>query len=133
MSGGWSRSVATSSASGGDHYLSAFHNREQAFEIQYSIDENLKFRVNCRRNKLIGLWGAEMMGLSGDAAQEYAHGLVVANLRKTGDDVLVRRIVDDLAQHGVSVSESEVVSHLGQAMVTASAQVREEKQGASGA
>jgi hypothetical protein len=77
--------------------MTTFDSREQAFENRYAHDDELKFNVAARRNKLLGLWAAEKLGLSGDAADAYAATVVIADLEEAGFEDVIRKLVADLA------------------------------------
>jgi hypothetical protein len=76
--------------------MTTFDDRENAFENKYAHDEDLKFRVGARRNKLLGLWAAELMGKSGDAAAAYAKEVVASDFEEAGDDDVFRKVAADL-------------------------------------
>ena len=85
--------------------MTAFDNREKEFEARFKHDQELQFKVTARRNRLLGLWAAERMGLAGDAAQSYAKEVVEAEF-KGGDRHVVAKLVADLAAKGQGVPES---------------------------
>ena len=72
--------------------MASFEDREKGFERKFAHDEELKFKATARRNKLLGLWAAEQMGLSGDAAQAYAREVIKADLEEPGEEDVVRKI-----------------------------------------
>ena len=76
--------------------MATFEDRENAFENKYAHDAEMQFKAVARRNKLTGLWAAELMGLSGDAAAEYARSVVKADFEEAGDEDVVRKLVADL-------------------------------------
>jgi hypothetical protein len=125
MSANWSRSLPTASGLSDDHYTTVFRDREQAFEIQFARDEDLKFRTKARRNKLLGLWAAEKLGMSGDAASDYAKAVVVADLAAPGQGDVLSKVTGDLAAKGIAVPDQEIRSLMGSLMVVAEAQVRQ--------
>ena len=69
--------------------MASFEDREKGFERKFAHDEELKFKATARRNKLLGLWAAELMGLSGDAAQAYAREVIKADLEEPGEEDVV--------------------------------------------
>ena len=71
--------------------MSTFDEREKAFERKFEHDQELQFKANSRRNKLLGLWAAGLMGKTGDAAESYAREIVVADLEKPGHQDVVDR------------------------------------------
>jgi hypothetical protein len=90
----------------------AFHDREKSYEAKYKLDEEQAFKVQARRNKLLGLMLAEKFGMSGDAAQAYAKEVVVADLDEPGDEDVIRKVMADIASHGIDMSEDEVRNQL---------------------
>ena len=66
--------------------MTTFEDREKGFERKFAHDEELKFKATARRNRLIGLWAADKMGLSGDEAQSYAREVIKADLAEPGDE-----------------------------------------------
>lgn len=76
--------------------MPTFDDRENAFENKFAHDAEMQFKAVARRNKLTGLWAAELMGLSGDAAADYAKEVVKADFEEAGDEDVVRKLVTDL-------------------------------------
>ncbi|WP_102224527.1 DUF1476 domain-containing protein [Acidimangrovimonas sediminis] len=76
--------------------MTTFDDRENAFESKFAHDAEMQFRAEARRNKLLGLWAAEMMGLTGTAASDYALTVVKADFAEPGHEDVVRRVVADL-------------------------------------
>jgi hypothetical protein len=83
------------------HRMTTFDNRENAFENKFAHDAELAFKVVARRNKLLGLWAAERLGFSGEAAETYAKTVVAADLEEPGDEDVIRKLVADLAASGI--------------------------------
>jgi len=88
--------------------MTTFDDREKGFEQKYKHDQELQFKVNARRNRLLGLWAAERMGLSGAAADDYAKTVVQADFERPGDSDVVEKVLKDLNDKGVSVTEVQV-------------------------
>jgi hypothetical protein len=88
--------------------MPTFDEREKGFEAKFKLDQETQFKVTSRRNKLLGLWAAKQMGLSGAAAEDYAKAVVMADMEKPGDDDVVEKVVKDLGARGVAVSEHRV-------------------------
>jgi hypothetical protein len=88
--------------------MTQFKNREKAFESKFQKDQELQFKVTARRNKMLGLWAAEQIGLDGADAEAYAKEVVVADFDEPGDDDVVRKVLGDLQAKGVDVSERAV-------------------------
>jgi hypothetical protein len=85
--------------------MSKFDEREKAFEAKYKLDQEQAFKANARRCKLIGLWAAEKMGLSGEDAEAYAKDVVAADFEKPGQDDVVEKLLKDLTAKGVDISD----------------------------
>ncbi len=100
--------------------MTTFNNREKAFESKFAQDETLRFRATARRNKLLGQWAAEKLGLSGAAADDYAKTVVKADFEKPGDEDVIAKVVADLSG---KASEAEIRSKLEMLMAEAVAQV----------
>jgi hypothetical protein len=88
--------------------MTSFEDREKSFERKFALDEELRFRSTARRNKLLGLWAAEKMGLSGDDAQAYAREVVKADLEEPGEEDVFRKIRTDFDAKGVEQSEHQI-------------------------
>ena len=82
--------------------MTTFDKREQGFEAKFAHDEELMFKVAARSNKLLGLWAAGELGLSGDAAADYATALVTDNLGNQTIVQTLNKVSDDLAAKGIS-------------------------------
>ena len=106
--------------------MANFKDREKGFEAKFKRDEEFRFRVTARRNKLLGLWAAEKMGLSGDAAETYGKDVVKADFDEPGDDDVLRKVLGDLQAKGVDASEHLVRKHMDELMATAVEQVNAE-------
>jgi hypothetical protein len=76
--------------------MPTFEDRENAFESKYAHDAEMQFKAEARRNKLLGLWAAGLLGKSGDAAVEYAREVIKADFQEAGDDDVVRKVKADL-------------------------------------
>ena len=88
--------------------MTTFDEREKAFERKFAHDEELRFKSTVRRNKLIGLWAAEKLGLSGDEAEAYAKSIVKADFEEAGDDDVLRKLRTDFAAKGIDMPDSEL-------------------------
>jgi len=76
--------------------MTTFDEREHAFENKYAHDEEMQFKANARRNKMLGLWAADLMGMTGSDAKAYAKTVVLADLQEAGHEDVVRKITADL-------------------------------------
>jgi hypothetical protein len=106
--------------------MTTFDKRKDAFENKYAHDAELRFRAEARRNKLLGLWAAEAMGLKGDAAESYAKSVVQADLAEAGDEDVYRKITADLAASGVVRSEHQIRRQMDELLAKAIEQVQSE-------
>jgi hypothetical protein len=88
--------------------MTTFDKRKDAAEGKFAHDEEASFKITARRNKLTGLWAAEKLGLSGDAANDYAKEVVIADLQEAGDDDVIGKIMADFKAKGVTQSEHQV-------------------------
>jgi len=88
--------------------MTTFDDRQRAFESMYARDQEMQFKVTSRRNRLLGQWAAEKMGLSGEEADAYAKAVIRADFEEAGDEDVVRKLVSDLADAKVEVDEAEV-------------------------
>jgi hypothetical protein len=104
--------------------MTTFDKREEAFEKQFVVDEELKFKALARRNRLLGLWAAAKLALSGEAANAYAREVVAAEFEEGGDDAVVAKLKKDLAAKGVSITEADIRTQMGEALLQAIAQVK---------
>jgi hypothetical protein len=82
--------------------MTTFDDREQAFEKKYAHDAEMQFKASARRDKLLGLWAAGLMGMSESEAADYAKTVVLADLEEAGDDDVFRKVSADLEAKGVS-------------------------------
>ena len=92
--------------------MTTFNDRERAEEAKYAHDEEMEFRIHARRNRLLGTWAAERMGLAASEAEPYAKSVVQADFEESGEEDVIRKILGDLISAGVDADESEVRSAL---------------------
>jgi hypothetical protein len=88
--------------------MSTFDKREESFEKRFVHEEELQFRAEARRNKLLGLWAAEKLGKSGAEAQSYADALVAAEVTPHASETVVARVLSDFQAAGVPQSEHQI-------------------------
>jgi hypothetical protein len=88
--------------------MSTFDKREEGFERKFAHDEEVRFKARARRNKLLGLWAAQKLGLSGDAAEAYAKEIVAADFEEPGDDDVFARIRRDFDAKAVAQSDHQI-------------------------
>jgi hypothetical protein len=104
--------------------MSEFDERKRAQETKFQLDQELEFKAQARRAKLVGLWAAGLMGLTGDAADEYAKSVVVADLEEAGAEDLFRKIRGDLDMHAVQLSDHQIRAKMDEALEEARKSVR---------
>jgi hypothetical protein len=88
--------------------MTTFDNREKDFEKKFAHDEELRFKATARRNKLLGLWAAEKLGLADAEAESYAKSVVLADFEEPGDGDVFRKVRNDLDAKGLAVSDDEL-------------------------
>ncbi|ABS64198.1 protein of unknown function DUF1476 [Parvibaculum lavamentivorans DS-1] len=88
--------------------MTTFDKREEGFEKKFAHDEELRFKATARRNKLLGLWAAELLGLSGDAAAAYALEVVSADFEEAGEEDVFRKVRRDFDAKGVAQSDADI-------------------------
>lgn len=88
--------------------MTTFDDREKAFEAKFARDEEMMFRVHARRNRLLGVWAAERMGLDSAETEGYAKSVVQADFEEAGDEDVVRKLLGDLTSAGVEIDEAEI-------------------------
>jgi hypothetical protein len=104
--------------------MTTFDKREEAFEKKFALDEEQKFKAIARRNRLLGLWVAEQLGLSGDAAIDYARTVVAAEFSEGGDAAVIRKVTNDLNAKSVGISETELSAKMIELSALALVQVK---------
>ena len=105
--------------------MTTFDKREEGFEKKFALDEEQKFKAEARRNRLLGRWAADKLGLSGDAATAYSKEVVAADFEEAGDQDVQNKVVKDFAAKGVAISAPEVRAKMDELMAVAVAQVKE--------
>jgi len=109
--------------------MTSFEDREKSFERKFALDEELRFKSTARRNKLLGLWAAEKMGLSGDDAQAYAREVVKADLEEPGDEDVFRKIRTDFDGKDVDQSDHQIRHAMADLLAEAVRQLETEAKG----
>ena len=106
--------------------MAQFDDREKAQEAKFARDGELRFKAEARRNKLLGLWAAEHMGLSDQHAKDYAAEVVAADFEEAGDEDVFRKISGDLKAKGASVSDDMIRQKMAELVGVAREQVLNE-------
>ena len=99
--------------------MTTFDKREEGFEKQFAHDEELRFKANARRNKLLGLWAAEKLGMSGVDADAYAKAVVMADFEEPGDNDVFKKIRQDFTAKGITDSDQQIRHTMDELMAKA--------------
>ena len=107
--------------------MSTLKDREKGFERKFAHDEEMKFKAEARRNRLLGLWAAGKMGITDpEEAKSYAQQVVFADFAEKGDEDVLRKVRSDLAAKGITVSDQEIRTQMTQLLAEAKAQLLDE-------
>ncbi len=104
--------------------MTTFDDREQAFEAKFALDQEQEFKATARRNKMLGLWAAEKMGLSAESAEQYAAAVVRADFEQPGDEDVFRKVAGDFKGSGLTVSDGEIRTKMDEFASIAREQIR---------
>jgi len=103
--------------------MTTFDDRENAFESKFAHDAEMQFKAEARRNKLLGLWAAGLLGKSGDDANAYAVEVVKSDFEEAGHEDVVRKVAGDL---GDRASEEQIRAKMAELMIEAKGQLMDE-------
>ena len=103
--------------------MTTFDDREKGFEKKFALDQDLKFRAESRRNKLLAEWAAAKLGITGDALPDYVRSVVKADLEEKGDEDVFRKLHNDFAAAGVKVSDDDIRTAMGELLAKAVADI----------
>ena len=104
--------------------MNSFDKREEGFEKKFALDEEQKFKAEARRNKLLGLWVADKLGITGDAATAYAKEVIAADFEQPGDSDVVHKVMRDLAAKNIALTEPQLRAQMDVLMAQAILQVK---------
>lgn len=104
--------------------MTTFDEREHAFEAHFALEEELEFKAQARRDKMLGLWAGERMGLTGKSLEDYALSVMRADLRDRGDDDVWSKVTADLAAAGVKFLPHEVRTRMDQLLNQAREEIK---------
>jgi hypothetical protein len=104
--------------------MTTFDKREEAFEKRFALDAEQKFKAEARRNKLLGLWAAGHLGLSGEDANAYARQVIAAEFEAADHAGVLRKVTADLAAKSIPITEAQVRAQMDELMARAAAQVK---------
>ena len=103
--------------------MSTFDDRERAEEARYPFDQETQFKVMARRNKLLGLWAADLMGLTGSDAEAYAKTVVLSDLEEAGDDDVFRKVRGDFDTAGIDRTDARIREQMAELLPVAREQI----------
>jgi hypothetical protein len=106
--------------------MTSFDDREKAYEAKYVHDQETAFKINARRNKLLGLWAAELMDIAGQAAEDYAKEVVKSDFEEVGEEDVYRKVMGDLQAKGIDISEHRLRRKMSELLEVAREQVTTE-------
>lgn len=106
--------------------MTSFNEREKAFEAKYRLDQETSFKVNARRNKLLGLWAAGEFGIAGADADAYAREVVEADFEQPGDADVVAKVLGDCAARGYAMTEERLRKEMDRLFAVARDQILNE-------
>ena len=104
--------------------MNQFDDRQRGEEKRFQIEQELEFKAQARRAKLVGRWVAGLMGLNGDAAEDYAKSVVIADLEQPGVEDLFRKVRADLDLHAVQLSDHQIRAKMDECLVEAREQIK---------
>lgn len=106
--------------------MTSFSDREKAFESMFAHDQEMRFKAEARANRLLGIWAAELLGITGPEAENYAKAVVVADVEEPGHEDVFRKVRDDFDSKNVNISDEELRSKMLELAAVAIEQVRNE-------
>ena len=106
--------------------MADFNEREKAFEAKFKLDEELRFKASARRNRLLGVWAAEKMGLNESEADAYAKEVVKADFEEPGDDDVLQKVLGDLHGKGIEITDRALRKQMDDLMEVAIGQIQTE-------
>ena len=104
--------------------MTQFDKREEGFEKKFALDSEQKFKAEARRNRLLGMWAAEQLGITGDAAAAYAKEVVAADFEEAGDSDVLRKVAGDFKAKGIAITDAQIRVKMDELMATAAMQVK---------
>ena len=106
--------------------MGQFEDRQKSQEAKFAFDAEKKFKAEARRNKLVGIWAAELMSLTGDEAKAYAADVVAADFEEAGDEDVFRKVSADLKAKGLNISDDVIRQKMQQLVLVANEQIAAE-------
>jgi hypothetical protein len=106
--------------------MNTFNKRQEGYESKFALDAELRFKAEARRNKLLGLWAAELMGFSGEEADVYAKTVILADLEEPGEEDVFRKVRRDFDEKRVDQSDHQIRRTMAELMQTSIQQIESE-------
>ncbi len=106
--------------------MASFSDREKSFERKYEHDQELRFKVTARRNRLLGMWAAQELGLPAGEHDSYAKSVVMADFEKPGDSDVLEKVLGDFSAKGIAMTEHRLRKHMDDLMKAAREQLMNE-------
>ena len=106
--------------------MADFNEREKAFEAKFKLDQELRFKATARRNKLLGVWAAQMMGLNELESESYSKEVIKSDFEKPGDDDVLQKVLTDLQGKDIDIYEKELLQKMDDLLEVAIGQVQTE-------
>lgn len=106
--------------------MADFNEREKAFEAKFKLDEELRFKATARRNRLLGVWAAEQMGLNESEAGAYAKEVVKSDFEEPGDDDVLQKVLGDLQGKGIDITDRALRKQMDDLLEVAVGQIQTE-------
>ena len=103
--------------------MTTFDDRERAYENMYARDQEMQFKIHARRDKLLGMWAAEKMGLTQAEAESYAKDVVRADFEEAGDEDVVRKLMGDLTGAGIDIDDAQIRAAIDEKTIEARRQL----------
>ena len=103
--------------------MTSFDDREKTFEKKFALDQDLKFKAESRRNKMLAEWAAGLLGITGPAVEDYVKAVRKADLAEKGDDDVFRKVTKDFADKGVKVADGDLRKKMGEFLAAAVHQI----------
>ena len=104
--------------------MTTFDDREKGFESKFALDQEQEFKAVARRNRLLGEWAADKMGLQGERRDDYARAVVKSDFEQPGDEDVFRKVMQDLEGSGLGVRESELRTKMDELLAQAREQIK---------
>jgi hypothetical protein len=104
--------------------MTTFDDREKAFENKFAHDQELEFKAAARRNRLVGIWAAGLMGLENEHVEDYARAVVKSDFEQPGEEDVLRKVYKDLSASGVKITEGAVMGKMQELLAVAREQLK---------